>query len=481
MKNPFHFFLFILGISCFLLSACSVGKPYVKQNLNLPDSFRYQAENIDSIHTGSVEWKDFFSDAILKTLIDSAIVNNFDMRTAIKNIQTAKQILLQSKAAYGPDINLDIAQYSKLFYSEHSNSNPSSNYYGDRTAPSSMFINKIQHASGINLSWELDIWGRIKQEKEASLAEYLQSDEVRKAVQTQLVADIAQGYYNLLGLDAQLKVAETNQRLNDSTLKIIELQYEAGEVTSLAREQTEAQKLIAEALIPQLEQEIAVQENALLFLTGKMPGEITRQAWVVDFDLEDSLSVGVPLQLVSYRPDVHTAELALRAANARIGVAQSYHYPSLSINIAGGLDAMLAENWFNIPGALFGTITGGITQPLFNRRKLKTNYELAKLDRDKAEIDFQKSVFLAVNDVSNALVSLQKLKEQYIIAEKRVDVSRLAVKHASMLFKSGMANYLEVLNAQSNSLESELDLVGLKLDRLNARVDLYRSLGGGWK
>src|SRR5699024_11115283 len=324
----------------------------------------------------------------------------------ITNIEIANQTFLRSKAANLPDVKANIGRFVREYHSENYYSNPSSNYYGDETAPRSMYTNKVQHISDVQVSWELDIWGKFRNKKEADLADYLQTQEAKKAIQTELVSEIAKGYYQLLELDAQLEVARTNAKLNDSILRIIQLQYDAGEVTSLAREQTEAQKLVAEALIPQLERRIAIQENRLNFLIGKNPGEIQRQNLDYYTNEGDSLEIGVPLQLLQYRPDVYAAELNLRKANALVGVAQSYRYPSINIDLSGGLDAMLTENWFKIPGSIFGIVTAGITQPIFNRRKLKTDFEIAKLEREKAEIEFQKKILLGVNEVSDALVTL---------------------------------------------------------------------------
>lgn len=216
-------------------------------------------------------------------------------------------------------------------------------------------------------------------------------------------------------------------------------------------------------------------------LTGRMPDNVSRSATLNDFVTNDTLLAGVPLYMVSNRPDVKAAELDLRSANAQVGVAQAYRYPTLTISATGGVNAMLPQNWFNIPGALFGGIISGVAQPVFSQRRLKTQHEIAKLERDKAEIAFQQLVLDAVNEVTNSLVMVEKLKEQHEIAEKRVATSRLGVKNANLLFKSGYATYLEVITAQSNALNSELDLVSVKQEQLNAKVALYRALGGGWK
>lgn len=470
------------------LNSCKVGKNYQRPHLELPEKYRDEIEPADSVGIGNIYWKDFFVDSTLQKLIDTAIVYNYDMRKALKNIQIADQRVMQARAAFLPDINATLGSVNRQYRSKNFYSNPSSKFYETkgRDAPENMYEYTMQHITGIDLSWELDIWGKIRRMNESTLAQYLQTYEARKLLQTQLVANVAEGYYNLLMLDAQLEVARRNLQLTDSTVKMVKLQRDAGQVTSLAIQQTESQKLAAQSLIPQLERQVVIQENSLRALAGQLPDSIRRDAALTDFLIEDSVSAGVPLYMVSHRPDVRSAELALRAANADVGVAQAYRYPTLTIDASGGLNSMLASNWFKIPGSLFGGIIGSLTAPVFNKRRIKTDIEVAKLERDKAELDFQQIVLDAINEVTNTLITIKKLQEEYEIAEKRVSVAQLGVKQAALLFKAaygkaGYATYLEVINAQQNAIDSELELVSLKQQLLLARVELYRALGGGWQ
>jgi multidrug efflux system outer membrane protein len=185
--------------------------------------------------------------------------------------------------------------------------------------------------------------------------------------------------------------------------------------------------------------------------------------------------------LLAAGPDVKTAELALNIANAQVGIAKANMYPSLTITATGGVNSFRASNWFNIPASLFGTVAGGITQPLFNQKRLKTQYEVAKVDREKTVLQFRQSVLNAVGEVSDALVTIQKLKEQQLVAANRVTTLQQATGNANLLFRNGMATYLEVITAQGNVLQSELELASIKRAQLSAVSDLYRSLGGGWR
>lgn len=480
-KAPYIILLFFVSLSG--LYSCKVGKNYQRPKLDLPEKYRDEIEPADSVGIGNIYWKDFFVDSTLHKLIDTAIVYNYDMRKALKNIQIADQRVMQARAEFLPEINAELGTINRQFRSKNFYSTPTAKWYEEngRTPPENLYAYTPQNITSLGLSWELDIWGKIRRLNESALAQYLQTYEARKLLQTQLVANVAEGYYNLLMLDAQLEVAQRNLQLTDSTARIVKLQRDAGQVTSLAIQQTESQKLAAQSLIPQLERQVVVQENTLRALAGQLPDSIKRSAALTDFLIEDSVSAGVPLYMVSHRPDVRSAELALRAANADVGVAQAYRYPTLTINAEGGLNSMLPSNWFKIPGSLFGGIIGSLTAPVFNKRKIKTDIEVAKLERDKAELDFQQVVLDAINEVTNTLVGIKKLQEEYEIAERRVQVTRLGIRQAGLLFKAGYATYLEIITAQQNAIDSELELVSLKQQLLIARVELYRALGGGWQ
>ncbi len=455
-----------------VFTACNMTKDMSKPTLPLPDNFR-NAVTADTTSIADLQWKEFFTDASLQRLIDVAIVKNYDMQLALKNIETAQLLLKQTKWAYLPNAALQVTANSNR---------PSDNSLNGLSAKSFLGTTHVEdYSANIALSWEADIWGKIKNRKASALAAYLQTEEARKAIQTNIVANVSQGFYNLLMLDAQIKIARKNIALNDSTLRIIRFQYDAGQVTALAVQQAEAQQQSAAALVPQLEKDIAIQENALSILAGELPDSIQRNAGLNQVHISDNLSAGVPTEMLCRRPDVRSYELALTRANAQLGIAKANMYPTISITAGGGLNSFKATNWFNVPAALFGVVAGGIVQPLFQKKQLATAYALAKVDRERSVIEFRQSVLYAVGEVSDALVRIQKLKTEQSIAANRVNTLQKAISNANMLFASGMANYLEVITAQSNVLQSELELAAITRDQLSAKVELYRSLGGGWK
>jgi outer membrane protein, multidrug efflux system len=454
------------------LSACKVSKDITVPTDMAPKAFR-DVTNTDTANIATIEWKSFFQDENLRQLIENTIASNYDMQTAVKNIEAAQLIARQSRMGYLPAASL-VATGGITRPSDNSLNGLSLSKFLEKSYVEDYSLSAV-------VSWEADIWGKIRNQQSKALASYLQTKEAKKAIQTNLVSSVAKGYYNLLMLDAQIAIAKKNLMLNDSTLNIMRLQYNAGQVTNLAVQQAEAQRLVAAQLIPQLEQEIAVQENALSVLAAITPGAIKRNDGINDLQFTSELSSGIPSQLLQNRPDVRTSELELTIANANAGISKAQMYPSLSITVSGGLNSFKASNWFNMPASLFAAAAGGITQPLFQRKQLRTQYELAKVEREKSVIRFRQSVLTAVGEVSDALVREHKLKEQQAIAATRVNTLHQATGNADLLFKNGMANYLEVITAQSNVLQAELELAVLKKDQLNATVELYRSLGGGWK
>lgn len=458
------------------LSACKVSKDVETPKPELPVAFRSAAAitTADTSSIADIQWKNFFTDATLQKLIDSAIAKNYDMQIAVKNIDAAQLLFKQVKWNYVPEVALNVTANTSR-PSDNSLTGLSISQYNIGTK------HVEDYSANLALSWEADIWGKIRNQSRQALAEYLQTAEAKKAIQTNIVANVSQGYYNLLMLDAQLDIAKKNVKLNDSTIRIIRLQYDAGQVTLLAVQQAEAQQQAAAQLVPQFERNVAVQENALSILAGRLPDAVERNGTLNDVKFPETLTAGVPSAIISRRPDIRTQELALTIANAKVGITKSEMYPALRITASGGVNSFKASNWFNIPASLFGIVAGSIATPLLDHKQLSTTYKVAQIDREKTVLQFRQSVLNAVGEVSDALVKIDKLKQEQAIAANRVKTLQQATTNASMLFKNGLANYLEVITAQGNVLQGELALATIKRDELSATAELYRSLGGGWK
>ncbi len=468
---------YLLGGSLFIavsVTSCSVQK-YQQPGLGLPETYRVELELAnDTLNIAKIGYRDFFKDPILVSLIDKSLEQNNDLKVALKQIAFASIGYKQSKWAYAPKIDVTVASANINRPSKNSMNGQSLGYFLGQNY-------LTDYTTAINLSWEADIWGKIKGTKEEALADFLQTQEAAKAVQTRLIAEVVQGYYNLLMLDKQLAISNSNLAFADSTLTILSKQYELGMINSLAVEQQQIAREQLLKSIPPIEASIAVQENALSILAGSLPDKIERQASLDNVLTPETISTGIPAEILSYRPDVKSQELALRKSIASIYVAKASMYPALNITAQGGLNALKATNWFNVPGSLFGLATGTIAQPILQGRQLKTRYEQAKITSEQAELNFKQSVLVAFGEVSDALVQIDKLEEQETIAVGLVEKADVVVTNSLKLYQFGEATYLDVILAQSNKLQAELDLATVKTLRLNAITALYRAVGGGWQ
>ncbi|HEV3221946.1 MAG TPA: efflux transporter outer membrane subunit [Puia sp.] len=471
MKKLFpygHIFIIILLT---VFASCRMGKNYQRPTVPLPESFNQTTTSSDTNSIADITWRNFFTDPVLQELIDSGISRNYDLSYALRNISIAQSQVKQASWLWYPQLNAAVgAQYNR-----YSDNGPLGVKNG------ALSNNSSDYLASVSMNWEIDIWGKISRQKEASMANYLQTYEAAKAIQTRLVADIAQGYFSLLMLDQQLLETKKTLALTTDFVKLTRLLFNAGEVTYLAIQQSESQMQSTAQLIPLIEQNIQIQENSLEFLTGNLPGAIRRDVSLTDIHFNDSLSTGIPIAILNRRPDVRANEMSLVKANAQVGVSQANIYPALTLTAGTGFESLKASNWFNIPGSLFGLAGGTLVQPVLQGRQLKTQFEIAKQQREQAVILFRQSVLNAAIEVSNALIQVSKLREQEIIAKQRTDTLSAAVGNAQLLFKNDLANYLEVITAQQTALDAQLSLAFIQRAELDARVELYRSLGGGWK
>ena len=466
------------------MAGCKTTAKYSQPDLNAPEDF-YGTENTasDSLNIVNTGWREFFSDSILISLIDSALIHNIDLQIADAYVEIGIAKLRQSKTRNYPSVGIVPFSHRRDLYSENYNnygSNRARRNYDGGSIPTSFYKERVEYESYIDVSWELDLWNKLGSRKKADQLAFRKTEEFRKAVKTALITDIASAYFNLALLKSQIEVYKDNLELNDNTLQIVQLQFEAGEVTSLAVKQTLSQKLRAQTLIPQLEREYIKQENRLNRLLGRNSQPIQiKNLELVMFDEE--FVAGKPLELINNRPDVASAEFKLQESYERIGIADKMRYPSLTLGASVGLNSFELDKLLNPAGSGLLLMKGLIYQPLFQKRKLKTNYEIALKEKEIAELEFKDKFRRAMNEVSDALVAIEKLKEEFIIAQERVVAAKKALKDASFLFRSGLANYLEVITAQRESLDSELNLENVKSRIFSAEVELYRSLGGGWR
>ena len=260
---------------------------------------------------------------------------------------------------------------------------------------------------------------------------------------------------------------------------MMKLQYTAGQINSLAIQQSEAQKKTAELLIPLAQQNIAVQENALSILCGEYPSSVERTANFDALIIDHQMSSGIPVQLLSRRPDLKAVELNVISLNAKTGLAKAAMYPSISLSPQIGVNSNKINTWFDLPGSITKTLAANLAMPLLNKRQLKTGYETAIIEQEKAIIAFKQTLMTAVGEVSDAMAKSQGSSERLNLLEQRTSILEKGINDATKLYKSGMATYLEVITAQNNKLQNDLEHINVKVEKLNSDIDLYRALGGG--
>lgn len=467
--------------------SCKVGETYKRPDLEgAGDYYRRHAASDSSAVENSIakiKWREFFGDSVLISLIDSTLMNNIGLRKTGSQREIALLMLTQSRANFYPSLGVSPMRYTREYYSQNYNnygSNRSRRNHPD-SPPTSFYTENLSYATTLQASWEIDIWGKFKWQEQAAQAEFIRTNEFKKALQTALVAEVSSTYYYMLMLNTQIAISKRNLELTKRTLRIVKLQFDADETTSLAIRQTQAQMLRAQALIPQLEKEYAIQENRLNRLMGQPPQPLNIRQDLDYVTFESQYGTGVPLELINNRPDIAASEYRLIAANARVGIAQAMKYPSITIGGGVGLNSFEFRKFLDPLGSGFALVNGAVFQPIFQNRKLKTNHKIAIAEREMAELDFKDKFITAVTEVSDAIVTIEKLREQYTVAQEYIDVTGKGIRDASLLFQSGFANYLEIINAQEDALQSEMDLANLKMQLLLANIELYRSLGGGWQ
>lgn len=453
-----HLIMAVLILS--IVTACSVTKSYQKPIVDASNYYR-NVKPQDSASIGSLSWKEIFTDKKLQYLIAEGISKNLDLKAAYSRIVQAQADLQQSKMQFMPGADI----YTNATF----NHSTKSDYWKGAS-------NKEQYQSGIQLSWEADIWGKLKSAKKANLAKMLQEEANTKAVQTALVAAIASDYYYLLALDQQLKYTIESVKTWQSTVDVMQKLKTADVVTGAAVVQSEANKYAVSVTIPDLKQSIWETENHLNLLLAKQPEPIIRDSLAEQHEVT-VLNTGLPVQLLTNRLDVRAAELNFRYYFEQTNVAKTFFYPTLSLSASTGY----GSNSLLSLGAWVNSLTGALTQPVFNKGINKARLKAAKESQYQAELNFQQTLLTAGKEVSNALNSYQTGTEKTKIRKDQLFNLEKSVSFTQQLVRYGSANYTEVLNAQQSLLTAQLAGVDDRLQQLQAVVNLYEALGGGWK
>lgn len=467
MNSRYHKHYFIIGFSILTLTAC-VTKKYERPAVNSNDLYR-ENTTTDSTTIADLPWKTLFADTKLQELIQLGINENLDLKQAIERIKVAEATLYQSKAAMLPNLTGDLS------VTDAKQSRAALNF------PPGININTETqtYRAQLSTSWEADIWGRLSSAKKSAYATLLQTDAAKRAVQTQLVANIANTYYNLLALDKQLAITEQTIKIRQSDVETMKSLKEGAVVNGAAVVQSEANLYAAQVTIPDLKKNIRESENALSVLLGKAPGSIDRTS-LDQQQVFDQLKTGVSVQLLQNRPDVQAAEFAFRAAFENKNVAVASFYPALTLTANGGLSTLDLKSFFD--NSIFYNLIGGITQPIFNRGQNKARLKTAAAQQQIAFYSFQQTLLTSGQEVSNALFSYQTATEKETTRAKQVASLTKAVDFTKELLRySSATNYTDVLTSEQSLLSAQLNSTNDKLQKLQSVVNLYKALGGGWK
>ena len=465
MKKNSIYKIVILASLPFLLVSCFAAKDYKRPEVVNEASYRTENLPQDTLSIATLSWKELFTDPLLQGYIEEGLKNNMDIRVAIQQIRIAEAYVKQGKAGYFPSLDGN-AKYTHQEFS-------AGGQFG------SQFSSLDQYELNASLSWEADIWGKIRSNERAFQASYLQSVAAHQAVKSRLIANIASVYYQLLALDEQIRVTEETIETRSKGLETTQALKEAGNVTEVGVKQTEAQLYTAKGILIDLKNQARLLENTMSILLGSAPHEITRGS-LENQNIDIPLNTGIPAQLLRNRPDVMAAEYSLMNAFELTNAALASFYPSLTLSATGGFQNIEIDKLFNA-NSLFATIIGGLTQPLFNKRQIRTQYEVSQAQQEQAYLDFRLAVITASKEVSDALYNYESATEKIEVNQKEFEAYNLATGYSEELLDNGFANYLEVLNAQENALNSSLNLINTKNNQLQAVVDLYEALGGGWR
>jgi len=459
----------LMIIAATLLSACSITKKYERPSTLSTDKLYRDQSGTDSTTIANMPWQTVFKDQKLNALIQKGLDQNLNLKNAIENIVQARATLRQTKLAYYPTLELDANA------TRNKQSKAALNF------PAGININTLTttYKLGLSTSWEADIWGKLSSSKRAALATYLSTDAAKQAVQTQLISDIANNYFLLLAYDKQLEITKSTLESRIKNVEVIKALKEGAIVTGASVVQSEANQHAAEVLIPDLKRSIRETENALNILLGQASGPIERGV-LGDQAIPEKIAIGLPAQLLENRPDVRQAEFDFRTAFETTNMAKTYFYPSLTLTASGGLSTLQLKNFFD--QSIFYSIIGGLTQPLFNQGLNRARLTNAQSRQVQAFNNFQQSLLVAGQEVSNALYAYQMAVEKEDSREKQIEALEKAVDYTQQLLEySSATNYTDVLTSEQNLLSAQLSGVNDNLQKLQAVVDLYRALGGGWK
>jgi outer membrane protein, multidrug efflux system len=448
-----------------LLTGCTMGPDYTRPKIDAPAEFRFEPKAV--AETANTEWWKQYNDPVLEALIAEALANNRNVKIAAANVLQAAGLLTQTRSALFPQVG-----YSAK---------------GERQKiPDTGFVAIIpnfpnpqtSYEALLSVSWEVDLWGRVRRLSEAALANVLVSDNARNGVILSLVASVASDYIQLRGLDEQLAIAKQTLGTYAESVRLFELQFKYGQISRMNLAQAQSQYETAATQIPLIESQIAQMENALSILLARNPGPIARGK-TIDELVMPTVPAGVPSELLERRPDLMQSEQQLIAANAQIGAAKALYFPTISLTAAFGASSSDLSDLFKGPARVW-SYAGQLTGPIFTFGLISGQVTQAEAAQQSALLNYQQTIQNAFADVDNALVASQKLSEQLAAQQKLVTALKTYSRLATLQYKGGYAPYSTVLQAEQSLFPAELTLANIRASVLASSVNIYKAMGGGW-
>ncbi len=454
----------LVAAAALAATACSFAPAYRRPEAGVPQDFRLAKPN-ETASVADLPWWEVFRDPTLQELIREALANNQDLALAAARVDEARATVGISKADFYPQVVAGAAGgYGHL--------------YSDKIIPGGKA--QARYTLEADVSWELDLFGRVRNSRDAAYADLLATEDGRHAVVLSLVSGVAQAYLELRALDLQLEIARSNTETRRGTLELFETRSRGGIASDLEVNQARSDLAVTMAAIPETEMLIWMKEHELSVLLGRSPGPIARGAALTDTPLVPDLPSGVPARLLARRPDLLAAEQNVIAAGARVGVAVANRLPALTLTGFVALDARTVPDVFT-PGALAWNAVGGLLAPIFQGGRLKYAEEAARARLDQSIAAYRKAVEVALREVSDASAGVVKLRDVRSARQTQVKATTTAARLALARYQGGVSSYLEVLDAQRQQFDAQLSLASTVRDQLTSVVQLYRALGGGWQ
>lgn len=470
--------LSFLGITFVTLIYTSCSVPFLgrkTEDKTVPASY---ISSQDTINTAKVKWKDFFTDPNLAALIDTALKNNQELNIILQEINIAKNEIRARKGEYLPFLNIGgAAGVEKVGrYTSQGANDANTDIMTNKKFPDPL----PDFMLAANPSWEVDIWKKLRNAKKSAIFRYLSTTEGKNFMVTNLIAEIANSYYELMALDNQLETLKKNIEIQQNALKIVIQEKSAAKVTELAVRKFEAEVLKNQSRQYYIVQSIIETENRINFLVGRFPQSIPRNSQTFIDLMPDSIHSGIPSQLLENRPDIRQAEQQLAAAKLDVRVAKANFYPSLRITAGLGYQAFNPQFLLKMPESLLYTLAGELVAPVINRNAIKAFYYSANSKQIQAVYNYERTILNAHIEVVNRLSMISNLEKSYDLKAKQVQALTQSINISTGLFKSARADYMEVLLTQRDALESKFELIETKKLQMNTMVNIYQALGGGW-